>query len=63
MGSRISNPCGNIISIAFYPVTSLLASPTSVLLGFEKGQLLKYNHNINRITSRQTNIAHYLPVI
>lgn len=63
MGGRISNPCGNITFTEFYPVASLLGSPCSVLMGFEKGQILKYNYNQNRITSRQTNITHYLPVI
>jgi hypothetical protein len=63
IGSRISNPCGNISFSSLYPVLSLLGSPCSVMLGFEKGQILKYNFNLNRITSRQTSLAQYLPVI
>ncbi len=33
------------------------------MIGFEKGQILKYNYNLNRITSKQTNITQYVPVI
>lgn len=63
LGARISNPCGNITCAQPYPVTTFLANPTSVLLGFEKGQVLKFNYNRNRVTDRQTNITHYLPVV
>lgn len=63
LGGRISNPCGNITYSLYYPVLTLLAHPTSALLGFEKGQILKFNFNRNRVTQQQTNITHYLPVI
>ena len=33
------------------------------MLGFEKGQLLKFNYNRNRISLKQTNITQYLPVV
>ncbi len=33
------------------------------MIGFEKGQVMKYNFNMNRITSIQTNVSHYLPIM
>ncbi len=33
------------------------------MLGFEKGQVLKFNFNRNRVSGRQLNITHYLPVL
>lgn len=63
VGARISNPSGNISYSALYPVLTLLGSPCSALLAFEKGQVLKYNFNLNRITSRQTSLTQYHPVI
>ena len=30
------------------------------MIGFEKGQLMKYNFNRNRINSTQTNLTHYV---
>jgi hypothetical protein len=32
------------------------------MMGFEKGQLLKYNLNMNRISNTQTNISYYKPI-
>lgn len=63
VGSRISNPCGLITYSSLYPVLTLLGSPCSALIAFEKGQLLKYNFNRNRITAKQTSLSHYVPVI
>jgi hypothetical protein len=63
IGARISNPCGTITSSCLYPVLTFMGSPCSLLVGFEKGQLLKYNPNLNRISSRQTTLTHYTPVI
>jgi hypothetical protein len=35
----------------------------SVVLGFEKGQVLKYNINMNRIDNTQTNLSFYHPLV
>jgi hypothetical protein len=63
LGSRISNPCGAITYSDFYPVSTFLGTPCSAMLGFEKGQILKFNFNRNRISGRQTNLTHYMPAI
>lgn len=63
LGARISNPCGLLTFSQLYPVYTLLANPCSAMLGFEKGQVLKFNFNRNRVSGRQLNITHYLPVL
>lgn len=63
LGGRISNPCGNITTSAFYPALTFLGSPCSAIIGFEKGQIMKFNFNQNRITSKQTNLTQYHPVL
>ena len=33
------------------------------MIGFDKGQILKYNFNLNRIENSQTNLSIYRPLI
>jgi hypothetical protein len=33
------------------------------MLGFEKGQILKYNLNMNRISNTQTSLSFYKPLL
>jgi hypothetical protein len=33
------------------------------MLGFEKGQVMKYNMNLDRISNTQTNLSFYNPVL
>ena len=63
IGTRISNFSGAIRVAVFHPVLTLMGSPCSALVGFEKGQLLKYNYNLNRTSAKQTNRSLYQPVI
>lgn len=63
IGMRVGQPCGKISCCSVYPIKSLLGSVTSVLIGFENGPVLKYNYNLNRLTSRQTNLTHYKPLL
>ena len=62
IGERINSPCGSFSSLCIYPTFSILGSLCNVVIGFEKGQVMKYNFNRNRVNSIQTNITHYLPL-
>ena len=62
IGERINSPSGFLSTIEIFPSFTLLGSLCSIVLGFEKGQIMKYNFNRNRITSIQTNLTYYQPL-
>ena len=54
---------GKIISAEIFPIYTVLGLTCSIMLGFEKGQVLKYNMNMNRIDNTQTNLSFYRPIL
>ena len=45
----MSNSCGKISNIQIFPITTIFGAICSIMIGFEKGQVLKYNFNFNRL--------------
>lgn len=54
---------GKITSLAIYPIYSFIGGICSLILGFEKGTVLKYNFNLDRVDNSQTNISIYNPLL
>lgn len=63
IGERVGNPCGKITTTQIFPIYTVLGLTCSIVLGFEKGQVLKYNMNMNRIQNSQTNLSFYVPMV
>jgi hypothetical protein len=63
IGEKVGSQCGQITSATIFPVCTILGQVCSVMLGFERGQVLKYNMNINRIANTQTTVPNYCPLL
>ena len=46
-----------------FPTITVVGGLCSLLIGFEKGQILKYNFNFNRIENKQINLSIYRPIL
>ena len=63
IGERMGTASGKITSVCMHPIGTFIGGITSIMLGFEKGQVLKYNFNLNRIDNSQTNLSLYSPLL
>jgi hypothetical protein len=63
IGDRVGAEAGEFSCSCFYPITTLLGTVCSMLIGFKSGILMKYNFNRNPVTEEQSNLSYYQPLL